>query len=63
MSISRGYSDALILTEGRHRRYTNHDPVIIPRMIRSVWTRTSPTMVRRIGKPVVMREAYEIIPA
>jgi len=56
MSAKKLYSDALVLTEGRHRRYTNDDPVIIPRMIRSVWTRVSPSTVRRIGKTVIVKE-------
>ena len=60
MSAKKLYSDALVLTEGHHRRFTSDEPIIIPRMIRSIWMRTSPTTVRRLSNPIVVKEEESI---
>jgi hypothetical protein len=55
------YSDALILTDGKHRKYRcDQEAIVIPQMIRSVWKHITPSTVRRIGPAVVIKEG-EII--
>ena len=52
MYLKNGYSDALILSEGRCKKYTNNDRIVVPAMYRSELIRTKgKETVRRVGEP------------
>jgi hypothetical protein len=50
-----GYSDALILTEGRYRERHAEEEVVIPAIVKSKWIRINETIVRRTTEPVLVK--------
>jgi hypothetical protein len=50
-----GYSDALILSEGRCRKNLMEDQIVIPAIVKSNWIRINEKIVRRTSEPVLVR--------
>jgi len=50
-----GYSDALILSEGRCRKNQIEDQIVIPAIVKSNWIRINETTVRRTSEAVLVK--------
>jgi len=55
MWLKDGYSDALILSEGRYKKNQAEQQIVIPAIVKSKWIRINETIVRRTSEAVLVK--------